>query len=214
MEKFAKDVIDFLLESQALKFGEFTLKSGRKAPYFINTGIFADGAKLERLGAIYAQHIVSSGLAKADILFGPAYKGIPLCVATATALFRDFGVNVRCAYDRKEAKDHGEGGTLWGAPITASSRVVIVEDVVTAGTTLQKVIPLIRETTGATIEGIVILVDRCEKGVSGISAVREIEQAFNLTVSPILTIREIRSVLDDALKIQIDSYLEQYGAAA
>ena len=215
----ANDVIQFLIASKALTFGDFTLKSGRKAPYFVNTGIFADGESIGRLGSYYARHIVDKGLSKADVLFGPAYKGIPLAVATATALHKDFGVTVGCSYDRKEAKDHGEGGVLWGAPITKGSRVVIVEDVVTAGTTLNKVVPLLRETSSAEILGVVILVDRCEKGESGISAVQEIQKRYDVPVLPIVTIHQIVKYLSEkdhgvssTVKQKIDAYLEHYGA--
>lgn len=218
-QEFSKEVTEFLLRSGALKFGDFTLKSGRKAPYFMNAGTFSDGETLSRLGHYYAQFIIDSGLKDCEILFGPAYKGIPLTVATSMALYKDFGVKTGCAYDRKEAKEHGEGGVLWGASIKEGAKVVIVEDVVTAGTTLSKVIPLLKNETKANILGIVILVDRCEKGKTDLSAVKEAEQEHGVKIYPILTIHSIiealsstSTVLTPEVKDRVTHYLGQYGA--
>lgn len=169
-------VIDFLVQSGALKFGDFTLKSGRKAPYFINTGSFDDGAKIAKLARFYAQQIVSLGLQNVDAVFGPAYKGIPLCVATAMSLAQDFGSSMGFCFNRKEAKTRGEGGEFVGKPLTSGMRVVLVEDVVTAGTTLQEIVPLLRDKVGVQIAGVVILVDRDERGSGELSAVREAER--------------------------------------
>jgi orotate phosphoribosyltransferase len=216
-------VVDFLIESQVLKFGEFTLKSGRKAPYFVNTGSFNDGAKIGRLAGFYAQQIISLGLQNVDAIFGPAYKGIPLCVSTAMCLARDFGINMGFCFNRKEAKTHGDGGELVGVALKPGMRVVLVEDVVTAGTTLNEVIPVLRDKIGVEVAGVVILVDRAEKGKGSRSAVQEAEQELGISVSSIVSIHDIISYLtkpnssgfqiDDALRGRIEEYRAQYGVA-
>lgn len=215
------EVIDFLVKSGALKFGDFTLKSGRKAPYFINTGCFDDGAKIEQLSKFYAQRIMSLGLGGVDAIFGPAYKGIPLCVATAMSLHRDFGVVMPFCFNRKEAKTRGEGGQFVGKPLTAGMRVVLVEDVVTAGTTLQEVVPVLRDSVGVEVAGVVILVDRDEKGSGNLSAVREAERDLTIKVSSIVTIHQIIEYLgaanssgfqiDSALSDRIVTYRKEFG---
>ena len=215
------DVIDFLIKSHALKFGEFTLKSGRKAPYFINTGCFDDGAKISQLSKFYAQKILSLGLQNVDAIFGPAYKGIPLCVSTAMSLSRDFGVNIGFCFNRKEAKTHGDGGQFVGVPLKAGQRVVLVEDVVTAGTTLQEMVPVLRDQVGVEVAGVVILVDRAEKGKGSASAVQEAESELGIKVSPIISIHDIIGYLsgsngsgfqiDGELKARIDAYRSEYG---
>jgi len=216
------EVIDFLVQSRALKFGDFTLKSGRKAPYFINTGCFDDGAKIARLARFYAQQIVSLGLQDVDAVFGPAYKGIPLCVATAMSMSQDFGIPMGFCFNRKEAKTRGEGGEFVGKPLTAGMRVVLVEDVVTAGTTLQEVVPVLRNRVGLEVAGVVILVDRDEKGVGELSAVREAERDLGITVTSIVDITKIISYLSrpnssgfeisSDLQKRIAEYREEYGA--
>lgn len=215
-------VIDFLVQSGALKFGDFTLKSGRKAPYFINTGCFDDGAKISRLACFYAQQIISLGLQDVDVVFGPAYKGIPLCVATAMSMSQDFGIPMGFCFNRKEAKTRGEGGEFVGKPLTAGMRVVLVEDVVTAGTTLQEVVPLLRNRVGLEIAGVVILVDRDERGVRELSAVREAECDLGIKVTSIVDITKIISYLSRPnssgfeisgdLQKRIAEYREEYGA--
>lgn len=214
-------VIDFLIKSEALKFGEFILKSGRKAPYFVNTGCFNDGAKISQLSQFYARQIVSLGLKDVDVVFGPAYKGIPLCVATAMSLVRDFGCNVGFCFNRKEAKTHGDGGEFVGVSLKAGMRVVLVEDVVTAGTTLNEVVPVLRDKVGVQVVGVVILVDRAEKGKGSLSAVQEAEHELGISVSSIVTIHDVISYLsgpnssgftiDDALRAHIEEYRTQYG---
>jgi orotate phosphoribosyltransferase len=216
------DVIDFLVSSGALKFGEFTLKSGRKAPYFINTGSFDDGAKITKLSSFYARHIVSLGLGNVDALFGPAYKGISLCVSTAMSLARDFDIPMPFCFNRKEAKTRGEGGEFVGKPLTPGMRVLLVEDVVTAGTTLHEMVPVLRERAGVTVAGVVILVDRDEKGGSDISAVKEAERDLKIAVHPIVNINQIIQYLsepnssgfqiDTALKERIVAYRKEFGA--
>jgi len=215
-------VIDFLVQSQALKFGEFTLKSGRQAPYFINTGSFDNGEKISRLAHFYAQKLVSLGLHKADAVFGPAYKGIPLCVSTAMSLSQHFDTNIGFAFNRKEAKTRGEGGEFVGTPLKRGMKVVLVEDVVTAGTTLQEVVPVLRERLGVEIVGVVILVDRAERGKGELSAVQEAEAELSIEIHPIVTIFDIISYLsspnssgfqiDAALQSRIDQYRNEFGA--
>jgi len=216
------EVIDFLVQSGALKFGDFTLKSGRKAPYFINTGSFDDGAKISRLARFYAQQIVSLGLQGVDAVFGPAYKGIPLCVATAMSISQDFRVPIGFCFNRKEAKTRGEGGEFVGKPLTAGMRVVLVEDVVTAGTTLQEMVPVLRDRVGVEVAGVVILVDRDERGAGELSAVREAERDLGITVTPIVDITKIITYLSrphssgfeisGELQKRIAEYREEYGA--
>jgi orotate phosphoribosyltransferase len=215
-------VINFLVQSGALKFGDFTLKSGRKAPYFINTGSFDDGAKISTLGKFYASKLSSLGLTDVDVVFGPAYKGVPLCVATSIALSSSFGINMGFSFNRKEAKTRGEGGDFVGKPLTAGMRVVIVEDVVTAGTTLQEVTPLLRDKVGVKIEGVVILVDRSERGTKECSAVQEAESDLGIKVHPIVTISDIVAHLGkpnasgfqipSELHDRINAYREEFGA--
>jgi orotate phosphoribosyltransferase len=215
-------VIDFLVQSGALKFGDFTLKSGRKAPYFVNTGCFDDGEKISKLARFYAQQIVSLGLSGVDAVFGPAYKGIPLCVATAMSLAQDFNTPIGFCFNRKEAKTRGEGGEFVGKALSAGMRVVLVEDVVTAGTTLQEIVPVLRDKVGVQIAGVVILVDRDERGTSDFSAVKEAQRDLQIAVTPIVNINEIISYLsapnssgfqiDAQLHERISAYRQEYGA--
>lgn len=216
-------VVDFLIKSNVLKFGEFTLKSGRTAPYFINTGGFDDGEKIAKLSTFYAQHIIDLGLDTVDVVFGPAYKGIPLCVSTAMTLAQKFNRNIGFCFNRKEAKTRGEGGEFVGKPLTKGMRVLLVEDVVTAGATLNEVVPVLKEKVGAEIAGVIILVDRAEKGVAGdCSAAQEAERTHGIKIHPIISIHDIISYLsgantsgfqiDDALRARIETYRAQYGA--
>jgi|688.fasta_scaffold03113_11 orotate phosphoribosyltransferase len=215
-------VVDFLVQSQALKFGEFMLKSGRKAPYFINTGCFDNGEKISKLAHFYAEKLQSLGLHKADVVFGPAYKGIPLCVSTAIALKQHFDTNIGFSFNRKEVKTRGEGGEFVGTPLTKGMKVVLVEDVVTAGTTLQEVVPVLKEKVGVEVAGVVILVDRAERGKGTASAVQEAEKDLGIKIHPIVTISDIISYLskpnssgfqiDAALQTRIDEYRAEFGA--
>lgn len=215
------DVIDFLVSSGALRFGDFTLKSGRKAPYFINTGGFDDGEKVTRLASFYAQHIVSEGLSDVDAVFGPAYKGIPLCVSTAMQLYERHGIPMGFCFNRKEAKTRGEGGQYVGKPLEPGMRIVLVEDVVTAGTTLREVVPVLKNELGVLVEGVVLLVDRDEKGPSGKSATSEAREELGIAVSSIVTIHQIIAylskpnssgfVIDSELSQRIVEYRAEYG---
>ncbi|WKZ57630.1 MAG: orotate phosphoribosyltransferase [Bdellovibrionota bacterium] len=222
MQSYQQEFLQFLLQCKALTFGDFVTKSGRKTPYFINTGKFQDGASIAGLGTFYAQHVDALGL-NPDLLFGPAYKGIPLCVSTASALATHFNRNVGFCFNRKEAKDHGDGGLFVGMKPEAGKRVVIVEDVITAGTTLQEVVPFLRATAAVDIVGVVIAVDRCERGKGSRSAVAEAQSELGVQVYPLLTIHEIIAALEGNktaipappdIVSRIRQYLGEYGASA
>ncbi|MBX7142979.1 MAG: orotate phosphoribosyltransferase [Oligoflexia bacterium] len=214
--------IDFLVSSGALTFGDFVTKSGRKTPYFINTGNFNDGSKISQLGAYYAAHLVQNKLSDVDIVFGPAYKGIPLCVATTSALALNHNFCVGFSFDRKEVKDHGDGGKIVGKQIKDGARILIVEDVITAGTTLREVVPFLKSIAAVDIKGVVIAVDRCEKGAGQLSAVQETQENLGLPVFPIVSIHHIVSylashnksglTLSSEMQQRIAQYLETYGA--
>ncbi len=215
-------VVDFLIQSKVLKFGEFTLKSCRKAPYFINAGGFDDGEKIIKLSSFYAQKIIDLGLDSADVVFGPAYKGIPLCVSTAMSLQQNFNKNIGFCFNRKEVKTHGDGGEYVGKALTKGMRIVLVEDVVTAGSTLNEVVPVLREKVGVEIAGVIILVDRAEKGSGACSAVEEAEEKHGIKIHPLVSIHDIISYLSGAnssgfridtdLKARIEQYRSEFGA--
>jgi orotate phosphoribosyltransferase len=192
MRPHQKEFIELILAKQVLRFGDFTLKSGRTSPYFFNAGLINDGVSLSRLGACYAQAIVDAGVAF-DMLFGPAYKGIPLATATAVAFAERHRRNLPIAYNRKEAKAHGEGGTLVGAPI--DGRVLIVDDVLTAGTAVRESIKLIRE-AGARPAGVVLALDRQERGTGARSAVQEIQSSYDIAVVRIITLDHLIEYLE------------------
>ncbi len=213
MQAYQTEFIDLARHCDVLKFGEFTLKSGRISPYFFNAGAFSSGRALATLGRCYAHSIVDSGLAF-DVLLGPAYKGIPLAAATAVALAEVHGLDIPFAYNRKEAKNHGEGGILVGAPL--QGRVLVIDDVITAGTAVREVIALI-EANGATLAGVAIGLDRQERGEGERSAIQEIEQAYRV---PVLSIIQMRHIIDylgelggDSLEARaaMEAYRDQYG---
>lgn len=220
MKAYQTDLIKLLLSSGALCFGDFTLKSGRKSPYFINTGRFDSGSALSKLGAYYAKHLVENSLADADFLFGPAYKGIPLAVAAAAALFRDFDRDVAILYDRKEIKDHADVGKLVGRAPKEGQSAVIIEDVITAGTTMREVVPLLSGAVKLQIKGVVLLADRCERGTADLSAVEEVRQKMGIKVFPMLTIYDIKEYvtseesgparLSPNLAKALEAYLQEY----
>lgn len=187
---YKENFIKFMVESGVLTFGDFTLKSGRKAPYFINTGNYKTGAQLARLGKFYAECIMQNKI-EVETLFGPAYKGIPLAVTTAVALADHHNVNVNYCFDRKEAKDHGEGGLIVGKKLNDSEKVVIIEDVITAGTAIRQVLPVLRATADIDIKAMIISVDRMEKGQSELSAVEEVYKEFGIKIYPIVTVEDI-----------------------
>ena len=211
MQQYQKDFVDFMLEIGALKFGEFTLKSGRISPYFFNAGAFNTGDHLSKLGRFYAQAITESGL-EFDVLFGPAYKGIPLATACAMALNDSFNVNVPYSFNRKEAKDHGEGGNIVGHALTGD--VLIIDDVITAGTAIREAMDII-DANGAKAKGVIVAVDRQEKGKGDKSAIQEVEENFDITVLSIINLGHLVDYLkqgDDVELInRIEAYRDQYG---
>ena len=211
MEQYQNDFLDFMLEIGALKFGEFTLKSGRVSPYFFNAGQFNQGSHLSQLGQFYAQAIEASGI-KFDVLFGPAYKGIPLVAATAIALNDSFNRSVPYSFNRKEAKDHGEGGSIVGHPLEGD--ILIIDDVITAGTAIREAKDII-DTNGAKTKGVVVALDRQEKGKGELSAIQEVEQNFGIAVVSIINLSHIVDYLkvnnDKNTISRIESYRSQYG---
>ena len=213
MKDYQRQFLEFALARQVLRFGEFTLKSGRKSPYFFNAGLFNSGAALAAIGRSYAQAVVDSGI-KFDMLFGPAYKGIPLATVTAAALSEHHGIDLPYCFNRKEAKDHGEGGNLVGAPL--QGRVLIVDDVITAGTAVREAVSIIRA-AGAEPVGLVIALDRQERGQGALSAVKEVEQEHRMQVAAIVRLAELRDWVASQPELKsalaaIDAYRAEYGA--
>jgi orotate phosphoribosyltransferase len=211
MLDYQKQFIHYALDCGVLKFGEFQLKSGRISPYFFNTGLFNTGAQLDKLGQFYAQTLINADVA-VDVLYGPAYKGIPL-VSTTSIAYSRLNKDIPFAFNRKEAKDHGEGGTLVGAPLQGN--VWILDDVITAGTSVRESVEIIRG-AGATVAGVLIALDRQEKGQNQMSAVQEVSQQFGIPVLAIISLAEIIEFIEqdsdfiDKLTI-ISSYRQQYG---
>lgn len=204
---YKNDFIKFMTECGVLTFGDFTLKSGRKAPYFVNTGNYKTGKQLTKLGEFYAECIKENGI-NADTLFGPAYKGIPLAVSCSVALFNKYGMDVNYCFDRKEAKDHGEGGVIVGKQLTDGEKVVIIEDVITAGTAIRQVIPVLKASADVDITGMVISVDRMEKGKGELSAVQEVKEEFGINVYSIVTINDIIEAIKEGV-IEGKEYLNK-----
>ena len=213
MEQYQNDFVDFMLEIGALKFGEFTLKSGRVSPYFFNAGQFNQGNHLSQLGQFYAQAIEASGI-KFDVLFGPAYKGIPLVAATAIALNDSFNRSVPYSFNRKEAKDHGEGGNIVGHPLEGD--ILIIDDVITAGTAIREAKDII-EANGAKTKGVVVALDRQEKGKGELSAIQEVEQNFGISVLSIINLSHIVDYLkannNADIVSRVEIYRSQYGVS-
>jgi orotate phosphoribosyltransferase len=207
--------IDFMINAGVLTFGDFTTKSGRQTPYFVNTGNYKTGAQIAALGDYYADAIVKSGVAF-DALFGPAYKGIPLAVAAASSLFRNHGLDVPYGFNRKEAKDHGEGGSMVGYQPKDGDRLIIIEDVVTAGTAVRESVALLDRIADVTIAALFVSVDRMERGTGLLSTLDELRETLNLRVFPIITVRDIIAALPkgDAQAEKMESYLKEYGASA
>jgi orotate phosphoribosyltransferase len=213
MQSFKEEFLSFAIDRQVLLFGEFKTKAGRLSPYFFNAGLFNDGLSLKKLGEYYASAIVDSGLAF-DGLFGPAYKGIPLAATVAVALAGQ-GRNVPYSYNRKEAKDHGEGGTIVGAPL--SGRILIVDDVISAGTSVRESVELIKA-AGATPCGVAIALDRMERGLGELSAVQEVSRQHGLPVVSIVNLDDLQTFLEEKpewadTRAAITRYRAQYGAA-
>ncbi|MES2606258.1 MAG: orotate phosphoribosyltransferase [Pseudomonadota bacterium] len=216
MQDYQKEFLDFVLSRNILRFGEFTLKSGRQSPYFFNAGLFNTGKALAFIGRCYAAAIQHSGLSY-DVIFGPAYKGIPLAAATSIALAEHFGHDMPYCFNRKEAKDHGEGGTIVGAPL--AGKVLVVDDVITAGTAIREVMTIIQQAK-ATAAGVLVALDREERGQQGeLSAIGEIRKEFGLPVVSIISLGQIIDYLQHTGDQQLQQYLpkleayrERYGA--
>jgi orotate phosphoribosyltransferase len=222
MQAYKRDLIELMVKSGALSFGDFTAKSGRKTPYFVNAGRFRTGEHIAGLARFYASAIVERLGGDFDLLFGPAYKGIPLAVATAMALYEHHGRNVGYCFNRKEAKDHGEGGVLVGQVPKDGDRVVIVEDVTTAGTSIRETVPLLRAAANIELVGLVVAVDRMERGTGERSALQELAAAYSMQAFAIVTVEEImadlrgrsidgQTVLTDELYARMQAYRAQYG---
>jgi len=220
-DSLKRELSEFLIRSGAVKFGSFKLKSGRVSPYFVNLGAIGDGARMSELGAFYARAIVDAGLAgRTDMLFGPSYKGVPIAVSTSVALHRDHGISMRFSFNRKEAKDHGEGGMIVGSALRDGDRVGILDDVMTTGKTKEEVLNVIRSAAKVEISYIMIAVDRLERGETEMTATREFEQRYGIRV---LAIVDINDVLSTALSLGLASegdassvraYLAEYGGKA
>ena len=218
MQEYKKEFIEFMVESGVLCFGDFTLKSGRRAPYFVNTGKYRTGKQIAKLGEYYAAAYLEHGV-NADVLFGPAYKGIPLSVATSIALADRHGVDLGFCFDRKEAKDHGEGGTFVGTQLKDGDKIAIVEDVMTSGKALREVLPKLKGAADVKVEAVILSVDRMEKSLSGgKSAVQDIYDEFGIKVYAIVTIKDVIEALEtgavagkEYLQAMKD-YLAEYGA--
>ena len=218
---YKKQFIEFMVKSGVLTFGDFTTKSGRKTPYFVNTGNYKTGAQAARLGEFYAACINDNICEEIHALFGPAYKGIPLSVATAIALSNEYDKDLNYCFNRKEAKDHGEGGTMVGYKLQDGDKVLIIEDVITAGTAIRECLPILKSAANVEIAGLIVSVDRMERGTQNKTAIQEIEEEFGIKTYPIVTVREIIETLhnvpidgkiyiDDTMKTKMENYLEQY----
>ncbi|MFA9378927.1 MAG: orotate phosphoribosyltransferase [Lachnotalea sp.] len=222
MNEYKKEFIEFMVDCGVLKFGDFVTKSGRKTPFFVNTGFYRTGAQLRKLGGYYAQAIHDKFGVDFDVLFGPAYKGIPLTVATTMAISEKYDKDIKYCSNRKEVKDHGDTGILLGSPISDGDKVVIIEDVTTAGTSIQETLPIINAQGNVDTIGLVVSVDRMERGQGEKSALAEIEEKYGLVTTAIVTMEEVvehlynkpyhgNIIIDDNLKNAIDAYYIQYG---
>lgn len=223
MESYKQEFIDFMVESNVLKFGKFTLKSGRKSPFFMNAGAYVTGTQLRKLGEYYAKAIHDNYGLDFDVLFGPAYKGIPLSVATTMAISELYGKEIRYCSNRKEVKDHGDTGILLGSKIQDGDRVVIIEDVTTSGKSIEETFPIIQAQGNVEIKGLMVSLNRMERGKGTKSALEEIQETYGFPANAIVTMKEVvehlynkesggRIVIDDTIKAAIDAYYEQYGA--
>ena len=224
MEAYKQEFVDFMLESNVLKFGDFTLKSGRKSPFFMNAGLYITGTQLQKLGEFYAKAIHNTYGDDFDVLFGPAYKGIPISVATTIAYSRLYGKEIRYSSNRKEVKDHGDVGILLGSKIKDGDRVVIIEDVTTSGKSIEETFPIIQAQGNVTIKGLMVSLNRMEKGLeTDKSALDEIKAKYGFDAKAIVTMEEVveclynkevlgKVIIDDKLKAAIDEYYKQYGA--
>ncbi|MDO4788938.1 MAG: orotate phosphoribosyltransferase [Johnsonella sp.] len=223
MERYKEEFIEFMIDCEVLKFGDFMTKSGRRTPFFVNTGFYRSGKQLARLGEFYANAIREQFGGGIDVFFGPAYKGIPLCVAACMEYARLYDEDVRYCANRKEIKDHGDKGILLGSPIKEGDRVLIIEDVTTAGTSIAETLPIIKAQAKVEMAGLIVSVDRCERGSTQYSALREVGEKYAFPTRAIVTMKEViehlymkpyqgRIIIDGETKKRIDAYYEQYGA--
>ena len=224
MEQYKQEFIEFMVDSQVLKFGEFTLKSGRKSPFFMNAGGYVNGTQLKKLGEYYARAIHDNYGDDFDVLFGPAYKGIPLSVATTIAYSELFGKDIRYCSNRKEVKDHGDVGILLGSSLKDGDKIVIIEDVTTSGKSIEETFPILKAQANVEIKGLMVSLNRMEKGIDGNkSALEEIKEKYGFEARAIVTMGEViehlynkpykgQVYIDDKLKAEIDRYYETYGA--
>lgn len=222
METYKKEFIEFMVDCSVLKFGDFVTKSGRKTPFFVNTGFYRTGAQLRKLGEFYARTIRDQFGLDFDILFGPAYKGIPLSVAASMMISELYDTDVKFCSNRKEIKDHGDGGILLGSPIKDGDRVVIIEDVTTAGTSIQETLPIVKGQGNVEVLGLVVSVDRMERGHGDKSALDEIRDNYGMKTTAIVTMEEVVAhlynkpykgdiIIDDTIKEALDKYYKEYG---
>ena len=222
MEQYKQEFIDFMIASDVLKFGDFTLKSGRKSPFFMNAGAYVTGTQLRKLGEYYAKAIHDNYGLDFDVLFGPAYKGIPLSVATTMAISELYGKDVRYCSNRKEVKDHGDTGILLGSKLKDGDRVVIIDDVTTSGKSIEETFPIIRAQADVEIKGLIVSLNRCERGKGEKSALEEIRELYGFPTAAIVSMEEVveylynkphngKIIIDDAMKASIDAYYAQYG---
>ncbi|MDC9620393.1 orotate phosphoribosyltransferase [Xenorhabdus sp. XENO-7] len=212
MKAYQREFIELALKKQVLKFGEFTLKSGRQSPYFFNAGLFNTGRDLALIGRFYAAALLDSGIS-CDLLFGPAYKGIPIATTTAVALAEHHDIDMPYCFNRKEAKDHGEGGSLVGSPLQGN--VVVVDDVITAGTAIRESMEIIKQ-HGATLSGVILCLDRQERGRETLSAIQEVERDYHCKVFSIITLNDLISYLRENPDMQphlaaVEAYRREYG---
>ncbi len=223
MEQYKQEFIEFMVDSNVLKFGEFTLKSGRKSPFFMNAGGYVTGTQLRRLGEYYAKAVHDNYGLDFDVLFGPAYKGIPLAVATTMAISELYGKDIRYCSNRKEVKDHGDTGILLGSKLQDGDRVVMIEDVTTSGKSIEETLPIIKAQGNVTVKGLMVSLNRMEKGQSEKSALTEIKEKYGFDANAIVNMQEVveylynrpykgKIYIDDTIKAAIDEYYQQYGA--
>ena len=217
LEGYKKEFVDFMLDSNVLKFGDFTLKSGRKSPFFMNAGLYVTGTQLMKLGEYYATAIHNTYGDDFDVVFGPAYKGIPISVVTAVAYSKLYGKEIRYCSNRKEAKDHGDAGILLGSPIKDGDRIVVVEDVTTSGKSMEETIPIVKAQGDVTIVGLMVSLNRCERGKGDKGALDEIKDLYGFDTAAIVRMDEVveylveKGMIDDELKARIDAYYAEYG---
>lgn len=223
MEQYKKEFIEFMVDSNVLKFGEFTLKSGRKSPFFMNAGAYVTGSQLRKLGEYYAKAIHDNYGTDFDVLFGPAYKGIPLAVATTMAFSELYGRDIKYCSNRKEVKDHGDVGILLGSDLNDGDRVVIIEDVTTSGKSIEETFPILKEQANVDVVGLMVSLNRQERGKTQKNALAEIREVYGIETGAIVTMEEVvehlynknyngRVLIDDKMKGAIDAYYAQYGA--